>query len=205
MVTNNSAQNICKRIKYSQPFFDKLSLESVNKFEFERWDSSQNTHWEGIVEVVGRQGASFIFHNLKLLHQTSEKEVELFFCQCLAKAYPLSNSKRSYSVIRNKLPISIQKPVWIECVWILEVFGIIHDVVQTSKDNSTLRYDVIAHRNICSGVMRDSWGNNSSCSEAFLEDSIDVVEFGPVIQTGKSVLSNNLKVSRKFKKPTLYS
>jgi hypothetical protein len=79
-------------------------------------------------------------------------------------------------------------------VWILEVFGIIHDVVETAKDNSPIRYDVLAHWNICSGVMRDSRGNKGGCSEAFLKDSIGVVEFGPVIQTGKSIASNNLKV-----------
>ena len=127
-----------------------------------------------------------------MLHHASEEDVKLLLCQCLAKADSLSNSKGCNPVIRYKFPLGVYEPVGIEGVRILEVLRVIHDVVETAKDNCSLGYDVVANGNISRGVVRNSWRNQCCRSEALQEDSIDVVKFWSVIQAWESVVANNL-------------
>ena len=149
--------------------------------------------WEGVIEVVGRKsGVRRCFH-FKLLHDAGTKKVKLFFCQRLAQTDPLSNSKRCYPVILNKLPILIQEPVWIERVRISKGVGIIHDIVQTSTDNSVLWYDVFPNLDILGGVMWNSGTNQTSSAQALLESCIQIVQLGLVIQGWEPVSANNLK------------
>ena len=170
----------------------RLKLEPVNKSQLESRNSSQYSFWIHVAEFVGWWWVAIISLHLELLHQSSKEDVELLLSQCLAQADSLSNSERCNPFIRDKLPFGVQEPVWIEGVRILEVLRVIHDVVETAKDNRSLGYDVVANGNISRGVVRNSWRNQCCRSEALQEDSIDVVKFWSVIQAWESVVANNL-------------
>lgn len=139
------------------------------EFQLIMGDSSEDRHWEGVIGTVGRQSRFLVSVKLKLLHDSGEENVKLLFSQSLPKADSLPNAERNNAIIVDKCSV-LQKPVRIEQVGILEVLWIVHDVVETSKDDGPLRNDVVVvvDGDVVSGVVWNSWPDESCVPHAFL-------------------------------------
>ena len=169
-----------------------LKLEPVNKSQLESRNSSQYSFWIHVAEFVGWWWVAIISLHLELLHQSSKEDVELFLSQCLAQADSLSNSERCNPFIRDKLPLGVQEPVWIEGVRILEVLRVIHDVVEAAKDSCSFRHNKVTNGDVSSGAVRKTCWSKGSSSQALQQDSIGVVKIRFVIQAWESVAANHL-------------
>ena len=125
------------------------------QFEAESRHGVQHRGREELVGVVGRQWRVLIPAKLKLLQNSGEKNVKLFFRQTLSEARALPDSERNNPIAGTKPPV-LQKSFRIEPVRIRKVFRVVHDVVEAAKDQGLLWDDEVSNRDVLGAVVRHS-------------------------------------------------
>ena len=131
-------------------------METILKSDKKWRHGTDGARGEGVVEVVGRQLELGGRLDFELLQNSGAEDEKLFVSQRLAEADSFPDSKGSDFVVGNKLSVLVKEAIGIEGVGVLELVGVVHDVVEAAEDDGVLWYDVSSHFNSFCRVVRNS-------------------------------------------------
>jgi hypothetical protein len=127
------------------------------------WHCADRARGERVVEVVGRQLDIGRRSNFELLQDSGAEDVKLFVGQRLPEADSFADSEGRDFVIGNKLSVLVKEAIRVEGVGVLELVGVVHDVVEAAEDDGVFGYNVSSHFNCFRCEVRNPCSDQAGC------------------------------------------